>query len=136
MDFRAILEGKIAAAEGKTPARETHVATMDPAHLAFLLGKIEVRRFRPAPKPAPIKASRPKPQRPAGPPHVLNERQKAAAAWFSEQGEVLRPDFNAHELKSAFRRLALRLHPDVVGGSDSQFIALRHEHAALKSLAA
>ena len=68
---------------------------------------------RPATYPRPAK-------RPIEPPAHLNVEQLVAWHWFSRQGETL-PNLTTSTLKQAFRRLALRLHPDRVGGDASAF---------------
>lgn len=133
MDFRSILEEKMTDSLSEKPVQDTFSATLDPAHLAFLLGKIEIRRFR-KPAPMPRKAApRPRP-RVAGTPHLLTERQKSAVQWFADRGERLEADFTAPELKKAFRRLALRVHPDVAGGSAAEFMELQRASAELRSI--
>lgn len=118
-----------------------------PAHMAFLLGELPVFRFAKAPSlrhrqsqshgPSPkrkeprlAQAVRAAP-RPPGPAHPLNENQKVAKDWFAQHGESLLEDFTVNELKAAFRRLALRLHPDAQRGSTTLFIDLKHHRQQL-----
>lgn len=58
----------------------------------------------------------PKPPRPAftavRPKRVLTARQRRALEGLIELGADLTPDFTAAELRSAYRRLALKYHPD------------------------
>lgn len=142
MNFRDILEEKLNAAEEPAARPERGTGTADPAHLAYLLGTIPVRRFHTPPKSAAPKAAvrpavKPPFQKPAPrarrPDHVLTERQKTAMAWFAFQSESLPGDFTTDELKKAFRSLARKTHPDA-GGSASLFLELKGHHAALRSV--
>lgn len=67
------------------------------------------------------------------PPHKLNIFQSAAAGFFREKGQELSPRFSARELKSAFRRLAMRLHPDH-GGSTQSFLDLQESFKILSEI--
>lgn len=148
MNFREILEEKMTAEPATAARPSVESGATDPAHLAFLLGNVRVRRFQARPKARPRTAAdaaaRPmtkpqppptpvRPTRPKGPPHALNERQKGAMTWFQDQGFSLEPDFTADELKTAFRTAARKVHPDC-GGTAEEFLALKGHHASLKAV--
>lgn len=136
--FRDILNQKMTGATSRPPTANQTTEGLDPAHMAFLLGQVAVTKLanstvsqkfgRPPKRPAQTRA------RPQGPAHSLDERQKLAFAWFLDQGESLLADFNAQELKGAFRRLARRLHPDVTKGPNGPFLELQGHHRALRTV--
>lgn len=148
LSFQDILEEKMREDEARDTRPADVPGATDPAHLAFLLGRMNVFRFgtparsappastphRPRPTderkgPVPFPASRPR--REAGPPHALSDRQKIAMSWFARFGETLPPDYTAAELKGAYRRLALRLHPDRSGVDAGVFLELKGHQQAL-----
>ncbi|MBX2987008.1 MAG: hypothetical protein KF802_03840 [Bdellovibrionaceae bacterium] len=138
--FQEILEEKLGAGR-PTPETDWTLSPGEPAHLAYLLGQIGVFRFpKPRPSPPPSSPSREKPRpavpapRAKGPPHALSERQKTAMGWFQDQGEALADDFNEKELKTAFRRLARRLHPDVHPQGNDLFLTLKTQHRCLEEI--
>lgn len=132
--LNGFLEGKHASSS-KPPRPTPHTEGLDPAHLAFLLGTVRVsQRVRPS-----TKASRPSeekpfhsPPRPRTPAHALDEAQQKSLGWFAENGELLEGNFTAAELKKAFRRLALRFHPDRPGGTAHRFQVLRQHESTLR----
>lgn len=58
------------------------------------------------------------------PPHRLNEDQKKAHDFFKIHGFNLSPRFSLRELKSTYKKAALKLHPDL-GGKPEQFQNLK-----------
>ena len=130
VSFQEILEEKMQA---KTTFVSRETPDNDPKNLAFLLGELPVFRFKPAVFPRKnVTPSRK--TRPAGPPHSLSSPQQTARDWFLSRGEKLRADFSQAELKTAFRRLALQLHPDTLGGSVSDFLDLKKNRALLEEV--
>lgn len=64
--------------------------------------------------------------------HDLNEAQQAA--WeFINSHSPLSKSFSRQDLRSTFRKLAHRLHPDK-GGNPAEFMRLRSAFLALKSV--
>ncbi|MFZ4403571.1 MAG: hypothetical protein ACOYOK_05655 [Pseudobdellovibrionaceae bacterium] len=68
---------------------------------------------------------------PTPPPHQLSDEQKKSKSYFANAKENLNPAFQRHELKSAFRRLAKKLHPDH-GGTDADYRQLLAHYQNLK----
>lgn len=140
--FQQILEEKMAEPVTR-PSFQRETGGAEPAHLAFLLGQVGVFRFPAQRRPTmtthsakPTPPPRPTPTRPKGPAHSLDERQKTAMVWFANRGERLEEDFTSTELRSAFRRLARRLHPDISGGDTQPFLELKAAQSALKDVVA
>jgi hypothetical protein len=146
--FRTILEEKLktsasfsqTASGAQGASSFQHTADQDPAHLAFLMGTLNKTAFTaPITKvyPAPPKAPKPPPK-----PHALTVSQQAAYEFFLkystefalETGVELGPAFTQKELKNAFRRLALRLHPDMNKGACGPFISLKTHYEELEQL--
>jgi hypothetical protein len=100
----------------------------DPAHLAFLMSQIsKVQTSAPKGKyPAPAV----RPQRKA---HTLNAAQTQAFNFFSIYTHDFSPGFTEGELRKAFRKSALALHPDH-GGNTQQFIELKEHYQTLQSV--
>lgn len=104
-------------------------ATLDPAHLAFLLGTIPRAYCSGQPSGAHQKYARP-PRKP----HLLNEMQREAFHYFEAQQTSLPADFSCAQLKNAYRSLAHRFHPDKKGGSQASFLILKFHYDCLKGL--
>jgi hypothetical protein len=138
--FQEILEEKMtqsqpAGQNSTTMAMEPGLFDSDPAHLAFLLGQVNVFRFeRPRPQVRPAAPPPPKKQRVRGTDHELSEEQRWSFEWFVAKGERLDPDYTEGELKAAYRRLARRLHPDLNGGDGQAFLELKGQHECLRSV--
>lgn len=77
----------------------------------------------------PHKAVKPKPR----PAHKLNGEQCISYDFMLRQGSPLANNFNRKELESAFRALALKLHPDQ-GGSTEMFRKLLEARKVLSGL--
>lgn len=138
--FHEILEEKLHG----TPAKETPAQPESPSmeSLADLLESLgnPVWTFA-SPKGArrayPVgKGPKPSTRPSRGPVHPLSDRQKDAVSFFTQFGETLAGDFSNDELKGAYRRLALRLHPDIAGGSTGPFLELKAHYKALESATA
>jgi hypothetical protein len=108
---------------------QTSDSVVDPAHLAFLLGALDRASFQ-----KPVTRVYPAAPKPPPPPHDLTEEQRLAASFFAVHGAELSPAFTQKELKNAFRRTALRLHPDMNKGASGPFIALKKHYAELSGL--
>jgi hypothetical protein len=108
------------------------IPDLEPAGMAQLLGvlpktdlsihsgSLAYRRFH---KPPPPRA-----------PHKFTPDQQLSYEWFRENGAELAPNFALRELKSAFRCLALRYHPDVYRGPAEKFLSLRECYQKLQSV--
>ena len=80
-------------------------------------------------KAYPHKVVKPKPR----PAHSFNAQQAHAFQFLLKQGGNLLENFNKIELETAFRALALKLHPDQ-GGSAEKFRLLLECRQTLKTL--
>jgi hypothetical protein len=78
-------------------------------------------------KPTPSPKPKPRPK------HLFDERQASAFLYFKAQTNELLEGFFEEELTQAFRKLALKYHPDH-GGQAQDFIDLRKHYKSLKSL--
>lgn len=65
--------------------------------------------------------------------HILNERQKIAWEFYNFWGSNLSLSFNKQQLKTSFRNLAKKLHPDH-GGNVLAFRRLLEHHKYLLSV--
>jgi hypothetical protein len=100
----------------------------DPAHLAYLMS--QVQRLK-TPLKAANKAYPHFPSRPITP-YNLTELEAKAQAFFQNWSETLSPRFSRAELRSAFRRLAKKLHPDLSPSSAQEFMELKKSYEILK----
>ena len=109
----------------------------------FCFESVDIKRS-PAPTPwlsASVTTSTP-PPRPARPRRTLSARQRAAFDAFVQLGARISDDFTEQELRSMFRSLALRYHPDRhPASSDSErahlsvrFTELHDAYELLKSI--
>ncbi|UOF02578.1 J domain-containing protein [Bdellovibrio reynosensis] len=126
--FKQILREKMGENTSSSSAKMTDPSLNDPAHMAYLLGKIgrlELQTPRgqyPAPK-----------VRPQRKPHSFNHSQRQAYEFMKSWIHDLNEGFTANELKKAFRQAAIILHPDH-GGNTEQFIDLKAHYETLKGL--
>lgn len=67
-------------------------------------------------------------------PHALTETQAKAADFFKKNGIALSPRFSVQELKKAFKRLLIKLHPDHNQGRSSDYYSLREAFASLTTV--
>ena len=130
---------------GATPSfQATPPADLDPAGLAFLIG--QVGRFHFKTKAQYVKPPPPKTRsrqefdpelkqelkvRKPGPAHHFTDLQKISFEFFARSIFALELDFSADELKTSFRKLALKFHPDR-GGEQKTFIALKSHYDSLR----
>lgn len=109
----------------ETPLYNEASLFQDPAHLAFLMGHIGKKTFkgtiRSPYKPTPRK------------PHILDESQTKSFGFLKEWAQELPEGFTFRELKAAFRKAALRLHPDQ-GGNCGDFLSLKGHYLNLQSI--
>lgn len=129
--FQEILEEKLQSPSQKMTSFSLNPSFEDPAHLAYLLGNLQVSYWRP-----PSARIYPAGPRPLPRPHALSPGQQSAFDFFTQQlllveGMALSPAFSRRELKRAFRRLALRLHPDTNKGTPGPFIELKMHYESL-----
>ena len=139
--FHEILEEKLHGSPGSpsadTPSRDDVSSMESLADLLETLGNpvwtfasvAGARRAYPRGK-GPKPSTRPT----RGPVHALSDRQKDAVVFFERFGERLAGDYSTDELKTAYRRLALRLHPDVTRGSAEPFLELRGHYKTLETV--
>lgn len=126
-DLEAELQAEDLVSRGET-ANFTREYDNSPRGMAWIIGKTPKSSLRdPRGKTAYGVKERPLP------PHALNVFQKAACVFFREQGAPLSPRFSQKELKGAFRKLALRLHPDH-GGAAQSFMDLKSNFELLMDL--
>lgn len=128
--FKTILEERLSEDRAST---ERTISSEDnsPAHMAFLIGKMGKFEFQvsrvstrnPYPKAKP--AVRPN--------HMFNHSQWESFLFLTKWAGSVAENFNTHELKQAFRRAALRLHPDQ-GGDPHLFLCLRSHFENLEVL--
>lgn len=136
------------------PVQSPLPSELDPAGLAFLMGQVGRFQFKTKAQyrtpplfsssspssPPPKTRSRQefdsglKPEvkiRKSGPAHHLSDLQKISFQFFNELNFVLELDFSVDELKVAFRKLALKFHPDR-GGDQKSFILLKSHYDSLR----
>lgn len=125
--FKQILRGKLAEETGvSTPAPSAN--QVDPAHMAYLIGQLEVFKMRGK------KQSYPAPKvRPQRKPHCFSPLQKQAFTFIKSWIHDLPEGFTEGELKRAYRQAALILHPDR-GGTPQNFIELKTQYENLKTV--
>ena len=98
---------------------------------SFLVGNLDPVRFQ-AQTLGQAYHGQKKPVAPR-PPHSLNALQIWAVDFFAQRDVTLSPRFSAKDLQSAFRKLALRMHPDQ-GGSPIEFQNLMTARSELAQL--
>lgn len=130
------LEKGFPQSKAATPSFSTRLDN-SPDCLASLLGVVQPLRQNPEAKAHLYHRHRPavRPTPRARPAHSLNEAQAAALGFFQESGnQELQNNYSLTELKTAFRKLALRLHPDRPQGSTALFIQLKSAYDQLKTI--
>ena len=66
--------------------------------------------------------------------HKLNPAQTQAMTYFISEKMFLLEDFTKDELKRAYKRLALKKHPDRQSGSNQYFIELQKHYEILSTV--
>lgn len=66
--------------------------------------------------------------------HKLSPEQTKAMTYFISEKMFLLEDFTREELKKAYRRLALRKHPDRQMGSNQFFVELQNHYKILSTV--
>lgn len=136
--FHEILEEKLHGKTSQEPSTKTETPAVE--SLADVLESLGnpvwtfasptgARRAYPLGK-GPKASTRPS----RGPVHPLSDRQKDAISFFEQFAERLPGDFSESDLKGAYRRLALRLHPDMTGGATGSFLELRSHYKSLEAV--
>jgi hypothetical protein len=116
-----------------TTEKKTEVPQMPPplSTEGALISELRTQRFvKPFANSSYKSFHRPPPPRP---PHVLDAEQSLAFSFFAELGEGLVENFSLKDLKKAFRRLALKFHPDQ-GGNHQLFCRLQDSKKVLETL--
>ncbi len=129
-ELHASNEGKGPVSAGSSSS-SAHSGDTPSELWSFLVGNLDPVRFQASTKGQAYHAQK-KPGT-VKPPHLLNALQTWAADFFAQRGVVLSPRFSAKELQSAFRKLALRMHPDQ-GGSPVDFQNLMSARSELAQL--
>lgn len=116
--------------ETHQPSSENEAAILstDPAHMAFLLGKIHKRDSRLPRGQYPV--SKVRAQRK---PHNFTPAQRLSYEFLKSYIYDLPEGFTATELKNAFRQAAKVLHPDH-GGSTHLFMELKGHYETLSTI--
>ena len=107
-------------------------STLDPHGMAQILAQTETHTFTKANRynPYKFKSQRVAPQRPS---HNMTEEQLLAYACLKQFAVQLSDNFNLTELKTAFRRSALKAHPDH-GGTSETFQNVKKSYQILTAL--
>lgn len=136
--------------------------TMDPAHLAYLIGNIQLKIQSPVDKksayfqknrtqktfesqrlPPGDSLDKAPTSAPKAIPHALSPEQQKAFDFFVIWKRPLPVNFSASELRSGFRQLALKIHPDTQdqdlknkspGELTQAFMDLRRNYQILKAV--
>lgn len=146
--IRAELLKELELSEEKTPNQSAKTAMDTPANKSAggdsftkenflkttessLLGQIQSQQFRPKFNSTKYQEMRKVP--PPRPAHQLNKAQAVALQYFKSHGFELAANFSIKDLKGAFRKIALKIHPDQ-GGESIEFQTLLFQRKALEEL--
>jgi hypothetical protein len=139
--FVEVLDEVLAGYGAEEPVRSSRVASGCATASIFSFEPTEMKRGA-SPLPwRPVADRRPSPQ-PARPHRALSPRQREALDAFVQLGARMGDDFTHAELRSVFRSLALRYHPDRHPGSSEtertnlsvRFTQLHDAYESLKSV--
>ena len=132
--FKDILKEKMSE---QASASSQHEVDFTP-YLGQLLVQISRREFQRKPNakfaykgPATSQPQDIKAKKPVRPNWTLSESQTKALMQFELWGHKLEANFEVSALKQAFRKLALKLHPDQSKGDAGQFLKLKQYYADL-----
>jgi len=138
MEFAQVLERKIRkeiereSSRTSSSSQNSHPSSEIQSELwTHLVGNLGTRRFETPQKGQAYHRLRPAPR--PRPNHSLSESQTLAFTFFAQQGSPLAANFSSADLKLAFRRLALKLHPDQ-GGTAASFQKLMQSRSILQTL--
>lgn len=105
-------------------------STLDPHGMAQILAQTETHNFGKANRHNPYKF---KAQRPVRKSHNMSDEQQLAYACLQQFVPQLSDNFNLTELKTAYRRSALKAHPDH-GGTSETFQNVKKSYQILTAL--
>ncbi|KYG62481.1 hypothetical protein AZI86_16750 [Bdellovibrio bacteriovorus] len=128
--FKQILREKMGQQEAAPAQNPSTYIDTDPSHLAFLMSQIGKFEFETRRGHYPRPAIRPQRPRPA---HAFSESQKQSFEFLKSYIHDLSEGFTGAELKTAFRKAAIRLHPDH-GGSTQTFMDLKTHYQILTEI--
>lgn len=119
------------ATQPETTARPS----FQPDVISLLLGRVSPVKASCLDKAKLYHQHRPakRPQAPPKPAHKLTEAQALAYQQFAHWGQSLADNFSNKDLKTAFRKMALKLHPDQ-GGSTQAFFRLQECYRLLNEV--
>ncbi len=137
--FAQVLEKKIRAQieseMNSTQSTQSNIRTQIPAETwGNLLGQIQPQRFTQEQKGLNYHRHRKPPPHPAPrPAHKMTAEQLTSFQFFKSHGSDLADNYTLKELKSAYRKLALKIHPDQ-GGRADLFMTLQQAFAKLQKV--
>jgi hypothetical protein len=140
--FVEVLDEVLAGYRPEEPVRPPRVASGYATPSIFRFEATEMKRgASPAPW-VPVSGGTTPPPRPPRPSRALSPRQREAFDAFVQLGARINDDFTDAELRSVFRSLALRYHPDRHPGSTDgerahlsvHFAELHDAYESLKSV--
>ena len=106
----------------------SEIIDTDPSCLSQILGRTEAFKSNVVKNPYPRPVTKPRPV------HNLNEEQRRALQFLRKLGTRLEDNFSKSELKSTYRQMMKKLHPDIPGGSEVLFKEAYKSFKSLESL--
>ena len=134
--LRKEIEGAIRSEiRTETKSEPTSNTSFQPDVISLLLGRVSPVKASNLTKASLYHQHRPKvrPQAPPKPAHKLTAEQSKAFQQFAAWGLGLADNFSSKDLKTAFRKRALKAHPDQ-GGNTLEFYQLQECYSALISV--